>query len=189
MIETIVLLLCGLLFAFIILATIGDRKNREEMDKGQNRYIAENNIPLEIDHVYINDSRMIRVVVDNQNKALHVSAPEITTASNPFIRIPFSEVTGCEIKCDSEVVGGVGRAIVGSVVAGAAGAIVGAITAKQAISSYSVIIYRNNISSPMIELELIWINTKTQSVRYDEAQRFANQIVATVKAIVSQNGI
>lgn len=101
--------------------------------------------------------------------------------------IPFSEIIGCEIIADSKVTGGVGRAIVGGVLAGEAGAIVGAVTAKEYIMSYKVALYRNSTDSPRIDIDLIDKKTATNDTDFSAAVQFANNISATVKAIVYRN--
>ena len=101
--------------------------------------------------------------------------------------IQYAEIIGCEIMVDSQVIGGIKRAVVGGILAGDTGAIVGATTAKKFITSYRVVIYTTSISSPQKVLTLISEQTETKDVNYSNASSFAEKVNATIKAILYKN--
>lgn len=101
--------------------------------------------------------------------------------------IPYEEIIGFEILEDSQIVGGIKRAIVGGILAGGAGAIVGSLTAKEkAITSLQAVLYRENINSPKFMFDLINLQTNTTDPRYIEAKEFLGNINATIKAIIAK---
>lgn len=121
-------------------------------------------------------------VVDGQNKKVH-----IFRNATPTLEIPFGNIIGCEIFCDSETAGGVGRAVVGGMIAGGSGAVVGAVTAKKHIMSYKIIIYCSTLEMPNVEIVLIKEKTETKHSNYKDAVEFANKVNASIKAIISQS--
>ena len=149
----------------------------------QDNFIMQNNITISKEYTYktpLNDVN-IRVIFDNINKNIFIAE-----TSKYFYKIPFSKIIGCEIMTDSQVTGGVKRAIVGGVLAGEVGAAVGAITAKKHIMSYKIVLYLNDIDKPKKELELIKTKKSTKDNDYINAVKFAENISATVKAIMYQ---
>ncbi|MCR5782923.1 MAG: SHOCT domain-containing protein [Clostridia bacterium] len=101
--------------------------------------------------------------------------------------IPYEKIIGFEVIEDSQVVGGIKRAIVGGVLAGVAGAIVGSQTAhKKAVSSMKAVIYCENIRKPQYTLEFITTETKTTDIDYISAKRFTDNINATLKAVIAK---
>lgn len=150
----------------------------------QTNFITQNNITISKEYTYktpLNDVN-IRVIFDNINKNLFIAE-----TSKYFYKIPFSKIIGCEIITDSQVTGGVKRAIVGGILAGEMGAAVGAITAKKHIMSYKIALYLNNIDMPKRELELIKTKKSTKDNDYINAVKFAENISATIKAIIYQS--
>ena len=153
-------------------------------------YITDNGVHIGVEYCYessffknnINWYKGIayRYIVDDKNKFVHILDKEGIGQA-----IPFREIIGCEIVTDSEVTGGVGRAIVGGVLAGEAGAVVGAVTAKNHIMSYKIVIYRSNIQTPTNEIELINEKKSTKDIDYTSAVAFANKVNASIKAIIS----
>lgn len=123
----------------------------------------------------------IRFIVDNVNRQIVITDDLQLTHQ----RIPFDNIIGCEVYTDSEVTGGVGRAIVGGVVSGGVGAIVGAATAKKHITLYQICIYTNDLTSPMIAIPLIQKKTPTKSWDYHFAVPFAQQVCASIKATIA----
>ena len=123
----------------------------------------------------------IRFIVDNINQQI-IIADDIQLTHQ---RIPFDNIIGCDIYTDNEVTGGVKRAIVGGVVSGGVGAIVGAATAKKHIMLYQISIYTNDLTSPMIAIPLIQKKTTTKSWDYHFAIPFAQQVCASIKAIIA----
>ena len=170
----------GILGGIIILCMNSSNAKKEEV--AQNNFKKENNIRSELDYSFQNSAKDIRVryLVDNENESIYVA-----NTTEVLSRIPFQEITGCEIMTDSEVTGGVGRAIVGGIVAGGVGAIIGATTAKAKIRSYKIIIYRNNLHNPSNELVLIKTETSTKGTDYKYATEFAAKVNASIKAIIS----
>lgn len=127
-----------------------------------------------------NDMVFIRFVVDEKHSRIVVCKGKST------IQIPFSEVIGCDTLIDSKPTGTIGRAIVGGMIAGDAGAIIGAATAQNAIMSFQIVIYRENITEPTLSINLINTKTRTDSVDYEAATRFASSVSSSIKAIISK---
>ena len=161
-----------------------EKNKREAEEKAQDEYIKDNEIHCDIDYRYNNlvENIAIRFVVDNAKKTIYISE-----TSSSFLSIPFSEIIGLEILTDSEVTGGVGRAIVGGALAGGIGAVAGAATAKKQINSYDFIIYRKSIETPSNRIYLIKTPTQTYSKFYTQAIQFAYDVNACIKAIIEQN--
>lgn len=110
---------------------------------------------------------------------------EVIIEESTFFEIPFSQIIGSQVLEDAEIRGGVGRAIAGGFLAGDAGAIVGASTAKKSVTSFIVRIQTNNIHKPAYDIPLISSCVATDSKKYKEAIAFANDVQASIKAIVS----
>lgn len=122
-----------------------------------------------------------RFIVDNTNHQIAISDDILQSVKT----IPFDKIISCEVYTDSEVTGGVGRAVVGGVVSGGVGAIIGATTAKKHITSYKIIIYTNDILSPSVTLDLITKKTPVAHLDYQRAVPFAQQVCASIKAIIA----
>lgn len=154
-----------------------DRQQGEQQD-----FISKNNIRRSAEYTYQDklNSKKIRFIVDKSKQKVYISE-----TSGRFKEYAFTDILGCEIVADSQVTGGIKRAIVGGVLAGDAGAVVGAVTAKPHIMSYKLVLYLRNISAPKVEIELITQKTKTKDTDYTNAVTFAENVVATVKAILA----
>lgn len=163
---------------------------KELKEEDSQNYIVDNGVHIGVEYNYessfyknnINWYKGIayRYIVDDKNKYVHILDKEGIGQA-----IPFCEIIGCEIMTDSQVTGGIGRAIVGGVLAGEAGAVVGAVTAKNHIMSYKIVIYRSNIQSPTNEIVLINEKKSTKDTDYTSAVDFANKVNASIRAIVS----
>lgn len=167
----------------ISVAQSNDTQNlRVRQQVEQQDFISKNNIRRSAEYTYQDklNSKKIRFIVDKSKQKIYISE-----TSGKFKEYAFKDILGCEIVTDSQVTGGIKRAIVGGVLAGDAGAIVGAVTAKPHIMSYKLVLYLRNISSPKVEIELITQKTKTKDTDYTNAVSFAENVVATVKAIVA----
>lgn len=159
-------------------------------EENTQNYIAENGVHIGAEYRYESEyyknniswanSTAYRYIVDDKNSLVHILNKDSTVES-----IPFREIIGCEIMTDSEVTGGIGRAIVGGVLAGEAGAVVGAVTAKKHIMSYKIVIYRSNIQTPTNEIVLIKEKKSTKDADYTNAVSFASKVNASIKAIIS----
>lgn len=154
------------------------------------KYIMDNNVHVRAEYRYEssfyknnidwNKGIAYRYIVDDNNKFVHILNKEGIGQA-----IPFREIIGCEIVTDSEVTGGVGRAIVGGILAGETGAVVGAVTAKNHIMSYKIVIYRSNIQTPANVINLINEKKSTKDIDYTSAISFANKVNASIRAIIS----
>ena len=181
---TVILIVCFLviLFGGVWLISANREDQETKVKEYQDNYIKRNEISSTTEYEYVNASKsvIIRYIVDNENKNIilfnHNSTPEI---------FPFAEIIGCEILTDSEITGGVGRAIVGGVLAGGVGAVVGSTTSKKHITTYQVVIYRENIANPQEIINLINTPTKTYDADYKNALIFATAVNSSIKAIVS----
>lgn len=109
--------------------------------------------------------------------------------------IKYETIIECKIIENSNVVnsGGIGRAIVGGLVAGDSGAVVGANTrkSKNIVSSIVIRIVTKEIDEPLYTLELLdyQIDTNKQLYAnfYKLAMTFANNVYATIQAIINDN--
>lgn len=107
----------------------------------------------------------------------------------------FSDVLEYELMEDADSVtkGGLGRAAVGGVLLGGVGAIVGGVTGgkktKKIINSLKLKITVNNISSPVVWIDLINTPTKTASIFYEDAIKNAEEIISTFVVIKHQSNV
>ena len=105
--------------------------------------------------------------------------------------IKFENIIDCEIIEDASTImkGGVGRAIVGGTLAGGIGAIVGASTRKSnnVTNSLQIRIITNDLYNSLCMLKLISSETKKDSLEYQNAMEFANNVYATLNSIISNN--
>lgn len=189
-----ILLFIGIIVILLILHKSVDEpqilaKKAQKEEETQN-YISDNGIHVGVEYCFESSyyknniswdlGIAFRYIVDDKNKFVHILDKDGIGQA-----IPFCEIIGCEIVTDSQVTGGIGRAIVGGVLAGEAGAVVGAVTAKKHIMSYKIVFYRSNIQMPTNEIVLINEKTSTKSEDYASAVAFANKVNASVKAIIS----
>jgi len=189
-----ILLFIGIIvIAFIVHKSVDEPEilaKKASKEENIQNYIAENGVHIGAEYRYESEyyknniswtnSTAYRYIVDDKNRFVHILNKDRTGEA-----IPFREIIGCEIMTDSEVTGGIGRAIVGGVLAGEAGAVVGAVTAKKHIMSYKIVIYRSNIQTPTNEIVLIKEKKSTKDADYTNAVSFANKVNASIKAIIS----
>ena len=189
-----ILLFIGIIVvAFIVHKSVDEPEilaTKTLKEEDSRNYISDNMVHIGVEYRYesefyknnINWYKGVayRYIVDDRNKSVHIMDKEGVGQA-----IPFREIIGCEIITDSEVTGGIGRAIVGGVLAGEAGAVVGAVTAKKHIMSYKIVIYRANIQEPTNEILLISEKKSTKDADYINAVTFANKVNASIKAIIS----
>ena len=173
----------------LVSITTGAEENDQRMQSrkvelnAQQEYLRNNNVTISAEYVYetILAGKKIRFIVDDISENIYIS---LTCSS--FIKVPYSDINGCEIVVDSQVTGGIKRAIVGGVIAGDAGAIVGAKTAKSFVMSYKVIIYKNTVASPVLEIILLEKKTDKENRDYINAVEFSGKVNATIKAILNK---
>lgn len=169
------------------------KEQKNEQEKSEQEYIKSNHITVTTQYRYASDyytqninwTRGIsyRFIVDEQNKKIHI------LSHNGYRNaIPFSDIIGCEIVSDNQIIGGIKRAIVGGVLAGETGALVGAMTAQPHIMSYSIVIYRSNLQMPTVTIPLIKEKVSTKSTDYTSAVEFSQKVLASIKAIIHING-
>jgi hypothetical protein len=106
----------------------------------------------------------------------------------------YEDILNCELFEDDMNItsGGIGGAIVGGVIAGGAGAVVGAVTgskrtAKAFVNTLGVRITVNDLTAPTATIQLIYFKTKTNSVVYQNACRFAQDILSAFSIIINGN--
>lgn len=179
----IVVVMVIIIFVVAISTMNENAETHEKAQKEQVNYIKNSNINVTIKYEYSNilKDTFFNYVVDEINKKII-----IFEKNNNIINIPFNEIIGCEIITDSQVTGGIGRAVVGGLIGGDVGAVVGATTAKKHIMSYQIVIYRENIVSPQVVISLIKRKTSTKDNDYLQAVSFASNINASIKAIISK---
>lgn len=158
------------------------RKNTEKTDEVLNN----RNFKTTRKFRYELNSNIIEFRTDMQNKQIAIC--EIKQQPKIDI-IKFEKVVDCEIIQDSNVImkGGVGRAIVGGAIAGGVGAIVGATTRKSTniIDSLQIRIIANNTYNPLYMLKLISTQTQKDSIDYQKAIGFANNVHASLISIIN----
>ena len=185
-----VILVIIVLVAIGLISSDELKRNKEVMKATEDRqanYIKENGICRTVDYEWHDamHQHLYRFIVDDRAQKVYVSAGMAATS---FEEIPYWEIIGFEVFEDSQVVGGIKRAIVGGVLAGAAGAIVGSQTAnKKAVSSMKAVIYRENVSKSQYTFEFIKAKTNTTDANYVSAKQFAENVNATIRAIISKN--
>lgn len=167
-----------------------EKQKKSQLDK-ENEYINNSDIISSVEYTYqnsnyrnnisYNNGVFFKYVVDDKNRNIHVIGKDVVAHS------PFNKIIGCEVLSDSKTVGSVKRAAIGALIAGEVGAIVGAVSAKSHIMSYKIVIYRDNIQSPTIDLPLITQKTSTKDNDFVSAEEFAQKILASIKVIVHKN--
>lgn len=176
----------------VIIGVVGIKESNDRgkvikaTEENQENYIREKGISKSADfewHDIMNQYRY-RFIADDRAQKVYLSAG---IGVGVLDEIPYEQIIGFEVVEDSQVVGGIKRAIVGGVLTGAAGAIVGSQTAhKTAVSSMKAVIYREDISHPQYVLEFIKTKTKTTDPNYVSAKKFTDNINATLKAVMAK---
>ena len=155
-------------------------QNKQKLDEFLSNYTVDQAITI--------DKTVFAVCLEKQAVLIY---NDITSSSELSYRaILFSSLTGCELVEDQTTIfsGGVGRAIVGAAVAGAVGAVVGAATRKSSdvTNQMSIHIYTNNVLDPLYEIPVIDHQISRSSDEYKELLHKAQNICATIDAIVKQ---
>lgn len=168
-----------------------NKQKKEEQQEKDELFIKENNVTISAEYRFENfeytangnqdQSIMYRYIVDDIKKNIY-----IIDKNGKIREFAFDKVSGCEILIDSEVIGGVGRSVVGGILAGSTGAVVGALTAKKQVTSFVVVVYLAEIAQPMIELTLINKTAYTNGYNYSNAQSFAVNVDASIRAIINE---
>ena len=173
----------------IIIMTVQKRDNGfaiQQTTANQDRFIRENGITKSVDYNWTDflNEHYYRFIADDNAQKIYISSGVNGTELE---EIPYEQIIGFEVFEDSQVVGGIKRAIVGGVLAGAAGAIVGSQTAnKKAVSSMQAVIYRKNVSMPQFTFYFIDRTTKVTESKYISAKDFTNKVNAVIKAIIAK---
>jgi len=162
----------------------------DKHEEQRNLYRKEHNLQSAqiYQYVSVDNSIDIEYVIDIENKQILVS-----DSTPEYLIIPFNEIIGCEIIVDNAIAGsvGIGRAVAGGILAGGSGAVVGALTNNEKIiKKYHVVIYRNNLQQPRYVFRLINKPTDNQAENNQNrkrADRFSQNVNASIKAIISQN--
>lgn len=173
------------LFAFLFFAAKTSKKGEAEKDKFKktfSEFILNNGITLTQDFEWQYFLTYYRVIVDDNTKNVYIFSKFL---SLDYTCIPYSQIIGFDILEDSHVVGGIKRAVAGSVIAGGVGAIVGASTAhSKAVTSYKAVLYISDVSNPKFEFNMISGKMDKSNKYYKQAVEFAENINAVIKAIV-----
>lgn len=196
--DFFVILLIGSIITIPVI--IGLSKQNKESEKARMTALENElkeqkfNVQVQYSYDFINDESVNEItnsakfLLDIENKRICIAhRTKEDFGKDHYSYIDFDEITDCQVKEDSEVMGGVGRAIVGGVLAGGAGAIVGSTTAKKHVTNYQIIILRSNILQPQTIIPLITSKTKTSDNNYKKAVEFAQNVYASVMAIIANN--
>lgn len=165
---------------------------------GKNNSLKENEIGSEDmnnnNFIHANNEKII-----SSNEIYDVKINEkkekilIYVNKNIFDEISFKDIIKCEIIEDKNVImkGGVGRAILGGAIAGGVGAIVGANTrkSKNMVNKLQIQIITSNINNSLHTINIIDENAgiETNSYRYINGIRFANDVYSTIISIINNN--
>lgn len=176
----IIIVVIGMLVAGPLICIANGMAVKAENNQ-HNEYLDKHGVVVAKEYEYSNamHSKHIRVVIDERNKNLYIS-----NRYGYFDKIPFSDVLGAEICADNRVLDNFGNVLAGGIIAGTAGAIAGATSSTPAVRTYKVLVYTKQISTPKISINLIDTTTEKDSIDYTSAVRFAENVFATIKAIV-----
>lgn len=187
----IVIIITAIVVAYVVDKPKIEKQKKVQLNK-EYEYMSDNEIISSAEYTYqnsnyqnnisYNNGVFFKYVVDDKNKNIHIIGKQLAMC------IPFNKVIGCEVLSDSKTVGSVKRSVVGALIAGGTGAIVGALSTQPHIMSYKIVIYRDNIQSPTIELPLITQKISTQDKDFVSAEAFAQKVLASIKVIVHKNG-
>lgn len=180
----LVVFVIAVLIALAVSADNGKKLQQERSD--QDEFMRQNGITKSVDYKWQNtmNSHSYRFIADEKAHIIYIGCG---VKGSKLEEIPYEKIIGFEILEDSQIVGGIKRAIVGGALAGGAGAIVGAQTAnKKAVSSLKAVIYREDVTNPQYTFYFISSKTKVTDSDYTSAKRFAGDINAVIKAIVSK---
>lgn len=183
-----------IIVVFIILIALGSVFNGidEENAKNNVNEIEENlknknfNTSKRIIFNQIDNKKQLRIDTTNKKIAICEIFP------NKKLQIlNFTDIIKCEIVEDSNTIikGGVGRAVVGGAIAGGVGAVVGANTrkSKNVTNSLQIRIVTKDINKSLYIINLISKETQKDSTEYQGAINFANNVYATITAIINAN--
>lgn len=178
----IVIIVLTVLFLLILGSVTQNKETRSKIQQQMVKTDALLNeqqirISKDIKYYMLNDIQTVRIVVDADNRNIHI----FDLHGNHLI-IPFDRLMGCDVFQDKQVVGGIKRAVVGGLLAGGAGAVVGTMTAQSKITSMNLIIYQDDLQTPQIPIGLIVDG-------YGDIQRataFANEVISTFNVIIKQ---
>ena len=182
----VILVVFVLLFIFVIVRSRENEKTIQNTKSVQDKFLRESGITKSADYDWHDtmSEQHYRFIADDKAQKVYISSGITGTK---FEEIPYEQIIGFEVFEDSQVVGGIKRAIVGGAFAGVAGAIVGSQTAnKKAVSSMKAVLYLENISKPQLTFDLIHTKTKLTDSSYISAKAFTDKINAVIKAIISK---
>lgn len=185
----VILIIALLVIVSIVLSGNADRAYNQKVledDKKHLDYIERHNITRTSEFIY-NDTinrHYFWFIADSQKQKVYVATDETGDFFNP---INYSEIINAKIHIDTSTHGEITRAIVGGAIAGTAGAIVGAQTAKSKVNSYKLVIERNNMRLPTYEFVLINKTEAFDSITYQKASEFAENVLSVLKVIIYNN--
>lgn len=176
-----------IIIAVIVAVCVAVNNSSEEKVRAAARkaYIENNSIPVSKRYACTSSNPVYEVIVNDEGKELLVSS-----IKNVFDRIPYEKIIGCDTVVNGQTTGHIGRALVGGVLAGGAGAVVGAVSAKECITQFRFYIYLDDPQNPQISMYLISHETKKDglgAITIDSVASFAQNLTATIKAIVAYN--
>lgn len=171
-------------FVLLIYALIHQVKNRQKRDEREAAVSNEHQYS-KIVYEYSFDPT---VYFSDQKQKMII---ESLLDSSKHREIKYSEILNCEILVDNATIqsGGLGRAVVGGIIAGGVGAIVGASTRKSdnVVNSLKIRIITANVYDALIEIPLIASTVNRTSSEYEKAEKFAQEVYATIYSILARN--
>ena len=152
-----------------------------DIKKLQKKWLRENYVAVDIDHIFDIGDCIIRYVVDVNDKHIYYTREY----EWKFAALEFEQVSGVDIVEGGVSTDRVGNAILGGLVGGGVGAVVGSNVANDKIESFEIVIHTKNIKAPLVRLVLIDAPVFKDSKKYKRAAEFAYQVGASIRAIVA----
>lgn len=181
-----------IIFICVVAATLSNAKQREgeinEARVKQTEALQERGTTISASYEWSDglSRNHYRFIADDNAQKILIYAG---VGASSHVTIPYSKVLGYEVKIDSQIVGGVGRAVAGGILAGGAGAIVGAQTAKKKeVSSFQAIIYKDDVASPTYVFDFTKNGKITTKLpEYTDALKFSENINGVIKSIIHRS--
>ncbi len=172
-------------FVVYLVSINQNHKDLDSKKEKQNARLLQDGVTNSVEYDWRNaaGSRYYRVIVDDLHRKLYI----LQNDNNGYTIIPFSKISGFEVFCDNKPADTLKRVVKGGLLYGASGAFIGASTARDKVRSFRAVIYLRDIENPRYVFDIIQKDTSLKSSDYISAVRFAEQVKASVLAIVEMN--
>lgn len=133
------------------------------------------------------DYFFIKCYIDTNTRSLLFLSGDTDNENIQVKKFPFDSIIGIKLYTNNENMGGVERAVVGSLIAGSTGAVVGSTTAKKHVSSMFIDLLLSSIEEPLYRITLVKSAIQTSSDEFQTINEFAANLYASVNAITKSN--